>query len=145
MLASTKMHASRSSTLLIVWWLAACAGFASPGSRGLSVDGSYSGRFVVDGQHFAATLDLRVRSGGVVGGFFSVTAPVELEGRVEGALVDDLLRLAIRYANPEGCAGEIEGVLEITLGGELLEGPVAVEDCGQPVAGQMSFQRTRSP
>ena len=123
--------------------MSACATLPGPGDAGyrFNVSGSYSGRFMFDDQPFDATLQLRTGSSGSVSGAFLVSSPVVIEGRATGAVVDNLLRLAVSYRNPDGCDGTIEGILTIEPGGGVIEGPVAVNDCGDPVSGRMSFRR----
>jgi len=131
-------------------WLSACAGTAvpGPGETGYpyNVSGSYEGRFVFDGQPFDASLQLRTDAGGHVRGAFLIARPVNIEGRAEGVVVDDLLRLTVTYRGADGCDGTVEGILTIEAGGAAFEGPVTVTDCAPPVAGRMSFRvRGRVP
>ena len=114
-----------------------------PGDAGYAynVSGSYSGRFMVDDQLFDATLSLRTAPGGRVAGTFRVVSPVVIDGRVRGIVLDDLLRLIVTYRNEDGCDGRIEGILDIVRGGGVIDGPVTVSDCGEPIAGRMSFRR----
>ncbi|MDH3270329.1 MAG: hypothetical protein OEN56_03290 [Gemmatimonadota bacterium] len=123
--------------------LAACATGSGPGSPGhpYNVEGAYEGSFVFDGSPFEATVRLRTRSGGRVTGAFRVGAPVEIDGPVQGAVRDELLRLTVRYTNPGGCDGRIEGILTIERGGGEITGPVTVTDCGTPVAGRVRLVR----
>ncbi len=122
---------------------AACAGAPGPGDAGYAynVSGSYAGRFMVDNQPFDATLRLRTAPGGRVSGMFRVLSPVAIEGRVRGNVVDDLLRLIVTYRTENGCDGRIEGILDIARGGSVIDGPVTVSDCGEPISGRMSFRR----
>ncbi|MEM7417664.1 MAG: hypothetical protein AAF389_19405 [Gemmatimonadota bacterium] len=106
-----------------------------------NVEGPYQGRFVFDGQPFDATLNVRIRSGGRVRGAFRVGAPVELDGAVDGVVIDDLLRLTVRYDTPRGCEASIEGVLTVERGGDVFEGPVTVDSCGVIAGGRMAFRR----
>jgi len=138
------MQRLRISLSFIVLVLAACAGTPGPGDPGyaFNVVGPYSGRFLIDNQPFDATLQLQTSSGGRVRGTFRVVSPIEIDGRVEGVIVDGLLRLTVTYRNAEGCDGRIEGILTVERGGGSFDGPVTVTDCGDPIAGQMSFRRT---
>jgi hypothetical protein len=127
---------------------AACAGAPGPGDAGYTynVDGRYTGRLVVGDQPFEAVLDVRTSRGGRVAGDFTVRAPLEIEGAVAGTVVDDLVRLTVTYesAGPGGtpaCRGRIEGILTVAAGGDTVEGPVTVSDCGDVLAGRMSFRR----
>jgi hypothetical protein len=97
-----------------------------------------------DGQPFDATMNLRTGARGRVTGAFRVAAPVELDGPVEGVVIDDLLRLTVSYRDPFGCASTLEGLLTVQSGGNQLEGPVTVEGCGESVAGRMAFRRADS-
>ncbi|MDA0327993.1 MAG: hypothetical protein O2958_03110 [Gemmatimonadetes bacterium] len=121
----------------------ACASAPRPGDPGypFNVVGSYTGRFLIDNQPFDANIQLRTTSGGRVSGAFRVVAPFEIEGQIDGVVADDLLRLTVRYRNPQGCDGRIEGILSVEEGGGTFEGPVTVTDCGSPTAGRMSFRR----
>jgi hypothetical protein len=123
--------------------LSACVGTPGPGDAGYSfnVTGTYRGRFVFQEQRFEATMSLRTRAGGSVEGAFRVSAPIEIDGEAEGVVRDDLLRLTVVYLDSAGCEGTIEGLLTVEPGGGIFEGPVTVDDCGDPVAGRMSFRR----
>jgi len=133
----------RISLTVIILALTACAGTPGPGDSGypFNVAGPYSGRFLIDNQPFDATLQLQTSGGGRVRGAFRVVAPFDIEGRVEGAIADELLRITVLYRNTDGCDGRIEGILTVARGGGTFEGPVTVTDCGDPIAGQMSFRR----
>ncbi len=122
---------------------AACASAPGPGDVGyaFNVRGSYAGRFTVGDQRFGATLRLRIAPGGRVDGTFRVVSPVEIDGVIRGYVLDDLLRLTVTYRNTDGCDGRIEGILDIERGGATIEGPITVSDCGDPIAGRMSFRR----
>lgn len=122
---------------------AACATAPAPGDVGYpyNVVGAYRGRFMFDGQPFDATMNLRTGARGRVTGAFRVAAPVELDGPVEGVVIDDLFRLTVSYRDPFGCASTLEGLLTVQAGGNQLEGPVTVEGCGESVAGRMAFRR----
>lgn len=128
--------------------LAACAAGPGPGdpSYPFNLAGSYVGRFMFHGQPFDATLQLRTGSGGTVRGGFRIADPVVIDGLAEGVIIDDLLRLTVSYRSEDGCDSRVEGILTIERGGSTIDGPVTVTDCGEPVAGTMSFRRReRSP
>ena len=129
--------------LVAALMLSACASNPGPGDSRypFNVAGSYQGRFLFQGQRFEASMQLRTTSGGRVGGAFRVSAPVVIEGRAEGVVLDDLLRITVTYVDASGCDGRIEGILTVERGGGIFEGPVTVSDCGQPVGGSMSFRR----
>lgn len=128
---------------------AGCAGTPGPGDPGYAynVDGTYVGRLTVEGEPFEATLDLSTGRGGAVRGSFAVRAPLEIEGSVEGAVVDDLLRVTLSYdagrrpPSQPPCESRIEGILTVARGGGVLDGPVTITDCGDPLAGGMRFRR----
>ena len=124
---------------------AACAVIPGPGDPGYAynVSGAYMGRLVVDGQPFRAELELRTAPGGGVNGTFRVGPPFEIDGRVVGVVIDDLLRLTVTYRNTsrDGCSGQIEGILTVDEGGAIIDGPVTIADCGDPLPGRMSFRR----
>ncbi len=122
---------------------AACASAPEPGDAGyaFNVGGSYMGRFMIDSQPFDGTLQLRTSAGGRVSGGFRVASPVEIDGRAEGVIRDDFLRLTISYPSANGCDSRIEGILTIERGGNTIDGPVTVTDCGEPIPGRMSFRR----
>ena len=129
--------------------VAACARTGAPGGSGYgyAVDGRYTGRMTVQGEPFDASLELRAGRGGRVQGSFHVRAPLELDGSVDGVVREDLLRLTVRYesdgsADPgRACDGVVEGVLTVSPGGAVLDGPVTITDCGDELAGRMSFRR----
>jgi len=124
--------------------MAACAGSAGPGQSGYpyNVDGLYAGRLTVESQRFDATLQLETARGGRVRGSFTVSAPLEIEGRVSGMLVDGLLRVTLTYTSTErSCTSSIEGILDVERGGGIVEGPVTITDCGDALPGRMSFRR----
>jgi hypothetical protein len=100
---------------------------------------------MIDNQPFDATLRLRTAPNGRVGGGLRVVAPVEIDGRVEGVIVDELLRLTVTYRTTDGCDGRIEGIVTIERGGGTIDGPVTITDCGAPIAGRMSFRRGGQP
>jgi len=100
---------------------------------------------MIDDQPFDATLQLRTTAGGRVRGGVRVAMPAEIDGRVEGTVIDDLLRVTVTYRDPSGCEGRIEGIITIERGGRTLDGPVTVTDCSGPIAGRMSFRRSERP
>lgn len=120
-----------------------CATVPGPGDPGYpyNVEGAYDGRLVFDGQPFDARVRLRTRPGGRVDGALRVVPPVAIEGKVTGAVRDDLLRISVTYRSSGDCDGRIEGILTVERGGGVIEGPVTVTDCADPVAGRMSFRR----
>jgi len=122
--------------------IAACAGGPTPGSP-YDASGAYSGRLSVQGQQFDANLELRTASGGGVSGSFVVGPPFEIDGRVDGRVIDDVLRVTITYesASKDGCDGRIEGILDIRKGADAIEGPVTITDCRGELPGSMSFLR----
>lgn len=125
---------------------AACAAGPRPGDPGYpyNVQGQYSGRLMVGGEPFDATFDLSTRRGGRVLGSFAVRAPLEIEGRADGTVVDDLLRITLTYqsaARGGACDGSVEGILTVTMGGAVVDGPVTITDCGDALSGRMSFRR----
>lgn len=122
---------------------AARMGAPSPESR---VAGTFHGRFVFGTDGFRSTLQLRSAGPGRVAGAFRVSDPIEIQGVVTGVVVDDLLRIRVTWNGPDGCDGMIEGILDVRDGGSEIDGPVTVADCGEPVAGRMSFTRqVRNP
>lgn len=132
----------------VAFALAACAGAPGPGGAGYAynVDGRYSGRLVVENEPFDATLDLETRQGGRVRGSFAVRAPLEVRGSAAGTVVDDLVRLTLTYERPDGatgtCESRIEGILTVSPGGAVLDGPVTITDCGDALPGRVSFRRS---
>jgi hypothetical protein len=127
---------------------AACAGSPGPGQSGYpyNVDGLYTGRLTVESERFDAALRLETARGGRVRGSFTVSAPLEIEGRVAGTLIDDLLRVTLTYASANRgagstCTSSIEGILSVERGGGIVDGPVTITDCGDALAGRMSFRR----
>ena len=124
---------------------AACATTPRPGdsSYPYNLSGQYAGVLAVDDQRFAAELTLTTSSGGDVDGAFRVRPPFEIDGRVIGVLIDGLLRLTVTYQSTsgDGCNGQIEGILTVAEGGGSVDGPVTIADCGDPIAGRMSFRR----
>ena len=123
----------------------ACATRPAPGDAlyPYNVSGQYAGLLLVDDQRFGAELVLSTSSGGNVDGSFRVRPPFEIDGSVVGVLIDDLLRLTVTYRSTSrgGCDGQIEGILTVAEGGISIDGPVSIADCGEPVAGRMSFRR----
>jgi hypothetical protein len=123
----------------------ACAGGPRPGDAGYpyNASGAYTGRLTVRDELFDARLELRTAPGGRVRGSFRVAAPFALDGRVDGRVIDDLLRVTITYANsPQGgCTGRVEGILTVQRGGDVIEGPGTVSDCEDQLPGRMSFRR----
>lgn len=128
----------------LVFVLSACASGRGPGSAARSVDGVggfYAGSLVVDGRSFGAALNLRGSGPSRVEGVFSTSSPIEIEGDADGAVMDGLLRLVVAYRTPDGCAGRIQGILDVSRDGDALDGPVTVSDCEAPVAGQLTLRR----
>lgn len=141
-----RMFTGAGVALLLV---AGCAGGPGPGDAGYAynVNGRYTGLLVADSEPFDATLDLSTGRGGRVRGSFTVPAPLEIEGGVEGIVIDDLLRVTLLYdAGGDGsaadCPGRIEGVLTISPGGEAVNGPVTITDCVDRLVGRLSFRRS---
>ena len=130
-------------TALCLLWLCACAGTPAPGQHGypFNVDGRYEGRIHLDDRPFEALLTLTTGSRGRVTGTLRVRDRIALDGRVGGVIADDLLRITITYASPEGCDGRMEGILTLEEGGGSIDGPVAVRDCGEPFTGRLAFRR----
>ncbi len=136
------------TTVVVMILAAACASGPGPGQSGYpyNVDGRYSGRLMVEGEPFDATFDLATGRSGRVRGSFIVRAPLEIQGDIDGRVVDDLLRVTLIYANtgPDGrqtCEGVVEGVLTVSPGGGIVDGPVTITDCGDALPGRMSFRR----
>ncbi len=130
---------------LTAFLLAACGGGPRPGDPGYAynVMGVYSGRLVVEGESFDAELDLAMSRGGRVRGSFRVRQPLAIDGRAEGTIIDNLLRLTVTYGadGRPACDGRVEGILTIQPGGALIEGPVTVADCDDALGGRMTFRR----
>lgn len=137
----------RSSWSIAVAILLAAAGACTPrpGQSGYAynVRGVYAGRLQVEEEWFAAELVLTTALGGRVRGTFRVRQPLEIDGRVEGAVVDNLVRLTVTYpsAGRSGCTSRIEGILTVEPGGDIFEGPATISDCGDALPGRMSFRR----
>jgi hypothetical protein len=133
--------------------VAGCAGTPGPGDPGYAynVQGVYAGRLMVEGEPFDAQLELRTSGGGRVGGSFAVRAPLEIQGRIDGSVVDDLLRVTLTYESTgrsttdRSCTSRIEGILSVSPGGSIVDGPVTITDCGDTLPGRMSFRRTADP
>ncbi len=128
--------------------VAGCAGGPGPGDRGYAynVEGRYAGRLMIEGQPFDATFDLRTGRGGRVRGTYSVRAPLEIDGNFDGRIIDDLLRVTLTYEGDQqdagqACRGRVEGILSISRGGGVVDGPITIDDCGDPLPGTMSFRR----
>ncbi|MBT8489255.1 MAG: hypothetical protein KJO65_10575 [Gemmatimonadetes bacterium] len=128
---------------LLVVVLCMASGCASAGrvTETVVVGGFYAGSLFVDGQAFGAAMNLRGSAPNRVRGAFSTSSPVSIEGDVEGAVVDRLLRITVEYRTPDGCEGRIEGILDVEAGGDALEGPVTVSDCQEPVAASLTLRR----
>jgi hypothetical protein len=129
--------------LLGLW---ACAAGPRAGERGypFNVEGRYEGRMHLNDRPFEALLTLSTASGGRVSGTLRVRDRISIDGRVTGVIADDLLRITITYASPEGCDGRMEGILTIEEGGASIDGPVAVRDCAEPFSGRLAFRRSTS-
>ena len=125
--------------------LVACASVPGPGDAGYpyNVRGAFTGRLLVGDRPFQAMLSLRTGSGGDVDGTLRVVSPVEIDGRIRGRVIDDLLRITVTYEDAAGCEGRIEGILDVERGGDSVDGPVTVDDCGTPVAGRLALRRQR--
>lgn len=129
----------------IVTVAAACAGAPGPGAVD-ELGGLYSGRLLVGSQRFDAEFDLGRLRAGAVRGSFAVQAPLEIEGAVSGVVIGDLLRLTLTYESDGGddgaaCPGRIEGILDVSAEGAAVDGPVTITDCGNSLAGRLSFRR----
>ena len=139
------MSPVRIATLLSLSFLAACAGAGAPSAGAptypFNVAGGYAGRFTIDGQPFESTLQLRTAVDGSVTGGFRVTDPIEIDGRVQGRIVDDLLRFTATYRSLNDCDDHIEGIVTITRGGGTVSGPITITTCDERIAGSMNFQR----
>jgi hypothetical protein len=143
------MRARLIQTIIATMLLCACAGNPGPGDGRYvyNVEGLYAGRLMVEGEPFDGTVELRTGRGGRVRGSFVMRAPLEVEGSLEGNLVDDLLRVTLTYeteprrAGTAACASLIEGILTVSPGGDVFEGPVTITDCGDALSGRMSFRR----
>jgi len=126
---------------------AACAAGPGPGDTGYTynVDGHYSGRLMVEGTPFDADFDLRTTPAGRVYGTFSVRAPLEVQGELSGRILDDLLRATLSYQGDAGsgrdCVSVVDGILTVSPGCDVVDGPVTVDDCGDSLSGRMSIRR----
>jgi hypothetical protein len=125
--------------------LSACGGGPRPGQPGdaYNVRGMYVGRLLVDGEPFDAEMELSTRLDGSVRGRFTVRKPLEIEEEIEGAVIDNLLRLTVVYRSAERpkCEVRIEAILTVEPGGGTIDGPATISDCGDPLGGHMSFRR----
>lgn len=127
--------------------LTACATTGPTADTAPTTVGTYAGSIVIDSQTFAATLTLHpseslgIEAAFRVEGMLRIPSPVEIEGRVDGTAIGDILRLSVDYRSVDGCDGRIDGILDVTRDGAALDGPVTVEDCGDPVAGQLTLRR----
>ena len=124
-------------TLLVV---SACA-TSRPGTTPGGVAGFYAGSLVVDGRSFGAALNVRGDGPARLRGVFSTSSPVSIEGEADGAVMDGLMRIVVEYRTPDGCDGRIQGILDVTRGGDALDGPVTISDCDAPVAGELTLRR----
>lgn len=133
--------------MLLLLAVAACAPTPPPGAgtdggvAGNPVVGAYTGSLVADGQTFSANLRLRAAAPGRSTGILRVSPPVELEGDVTAVVMDDVMRIDVAYTSADGCEGRIVGILDVGRDGSVLEGPVTLTDCGEPVAGQILLRR----
>lgn len=136
--------------MLVLLALAACAptpppGAGADGDAGADapgpVVGAYAGSLVADGQTFEANLRLRAAAPGRSTGVLRVSPPVELEGEVTTVVVGDVMRIDVAYTSADGCEGRVVGILDVAPDGSVLEGPVTLTDCGEPVAGRMLLRR----
>lgn len=132
-----------SAARLVLFGCALAAGCATApaGADSHGVAGAYEGRVSVQGQPFSLTVTLRASGARSVRGAVRLGEPIDLEGEVDGVVMDDLLRLEIRYRGADGCDGSIAGILDVTRRGDALDGPVTLRDCGPPVAGDMVLRR----
>jgi hypothetical protein len=115
-----------------------------PDADAASVDvlvGAYEGRLLIEGRPFRATMTLRRSGARTLTGSLVVVSPVEIDGSVEGVVVDGLLRLIVTYEGADGCGGTIAGILDVPTDSPTLAGPVTVHDCRGPVAGGLDFRR----
>jgi hypothetical protein len=125
--------------------LTACAGTPGPGDSGypFNVSGTYTGQFAVEGQVFAANMELQTGPGGVVTGSFGIRQPIQMTGKVEGTLLGPELTVTATYENNPmtGCSGDVAGTLTVEEGGASFSGPITVSDCGDMLSGTMRFSR----
>ncbi|MDX1646189.1 MAG: hypothetical protein R3304_03500 [Longimicrobiales bacterium] len=127
---------------LILFAVSGCAPTPPPGPGGPPVVGAYTGSLTADGQTFGATLRLEAASPGRSAGTLSISDPVAVEGDVSAVAIRGLLRIDVAYTDAQGCEGRISGILDVENDGGILEGPVTLMDCGEPVAGRLRFRRT---
>lgn len=106
-----------------------------------AVEGAYGARLTVGEQAFDGALSLRTTADARVSGSLRIVSPVRIDGPVRGRVIDELLRITITYAGVDGCDSRIEGILTIERGGDAVEGPVTVNDCGQDIAGRLRITR----
>lgn len=118
-----------------------CASAVRANGTVAGVGGFYAGSLFVDGRAFGAAMNLRREGPNRVRGLFSTSSPVSIEGAVEGAVIDRLLRITVEYRTPDGCDGRIEGILDVDVGGDALQGPVTVSDCQEPVPASLTLRR----
>lgn len=136
---------TRRLSLTMALLLAACGGGPGPGDPGYpyNLAGVYTGRLTVEGEAFDAELELSTSRGGRVRGTFRVRHPLQIDGRAEGTVIDDLLRLTVTYRSDgrTDCDGRVEGILTVEAGGGVIEGPVTIADCDDALSGRMNFRR----
>ena len=106
-----------------------------------ALEGSYEGRLLIEGRPFRATLTLQRSAARSLRGSLVVVSPVEIDGAVEGVVVDGLLRLIVSYEGADGCDGTIAGIFDVAPESPSVTGPVMVDDCRGPVAGALDFRR----
>jgi hypothetical protein len=139
------MRATLTCLICSATFLAACAANPKPGEPGYpyNLDGPYQVEVVVDGTPYRGMMELTTAPGGSVNGSFMVTAPVHVDGTVEGAIVADTLDFRMPYAIQEnGCVGVVTGRGGVTQGGGAFSGPVALDDsCGGAMNGTITIQR----
>lgn len=139
------MRATLTCLICSATFLAACAANPKPGEPGYpyNLDGPYQVEVVVDGTPYRGMMELTTAPGGSVNGSFMVTAPVHVDGTVEGAIVADTLDFRMPYAIQEnGCVGVVTGRGGVAQGGGAFSGPVALDDsCGGAMSGTISIQR----
>ena len=139
------MRATLTCFICSATFLAACAANPKPGEPGYpyNLDGPYQVEVVVDGTPYRGLMELTTAPGGSVNGSFMVTAPVHVDGTVEGAIVADTLDFRMPYAIQEnGCVGVVTGRGGVAHGGGAFSGPVALDDsCGGAMSGTISIQR----
>jgi len=133
-------------SVAVITALSACAGTPGPGESGYpyNVEGTYTGAVSVEGQAFSGTLDVTTESGGRVSGTFEVTQPIQMDGDIEGTLVNDRLSVRMTYGNNPftGCGGgSMTGTLTVAEGGGSMSGPVTIDDCGEILGATLSYRR----